>query len=53
MILDRTGHQEILMIAESYVTPRSQALYGSLVETFGPYPQLYTTYLDKFFVPSF
>lgn len=28
--------------------PRSQAIYGSLVETFGPYSQNYTTYHDIF-----
>ncbi len=28
--------------------PRSQAIYGSLVETFEPYPRHYTTYSDLF-----
>jgi len=29
--------------------PRSQAIYGSSVETFGPYPQHYTMQIYKFF----
>jgi hypothetical protein len=37
------------MIAKTVLVyiPRSQAIYGSSVETFGPYPQDYTTNYDK------
>jgi hypothetical protein len=34
-------------IAHLFYSPRSQAIYGSSVETFGPYPQYYTTNIDK------
>ena len=29
--------------------PRSQAIHGSLVETFGPYPQYYTRIIFNFY----
>jgi hypothetical protein len=32
-----------------YTQPRSQAIYGSLVETFGPYPQIYTKTIFNFY----
>jgi hypothetical protein len=32
-----------IKISRSIYNPRSQAIYGSSVETFGPYPQDYTT----------
>ena len=34
-----------------YTQPRSQAIYGSLVETFGPYPQDYTRTVFNFYKP--
>ena len=34
-----------------YTQPRSQAIYGSLVETFGPYPQDYTRIIFNFYLP--
>ena len=34
-----------------YTQPRSQAIYGSLVETFGPYPQYYTRIVFNFYYP--
>ena len=34
--------EKTLFSSHIYTQPRSQAIYGSLVETFGPYPQYYT-----------
>ena len=34
-----------------YTQPRSQAIYGSLVETFGPYSQDYTRTIINFYKP--
>ena len=34
-----------------FTKPRSQAINGSLVETFGPYPQDYTRLNIKFYSP--
>ncbi len=36
-------NQEALYNNPFYLLPRSQAIYGGLVETLGPYPQYYTT----------
>ena len=36
------------IIVPLLLIPRSQAIYGSLVETFEPYPRHYTTYSDLF-----
>jgi len=35
----------------SYIQPRSQAIYGSLVETFGPDSQDYTRTVFYFYKP--
>ena len=43
-VLDYNNDNERMLIPPFVLSPRSQAIYGSSVETFGPYPQYYTMY---------